>query len=149
MLTRCDEGLVAGIRGVEWDAVELPSQFMENFCYHRPTLDKMSKHVDTGLPLPDDLYAKLVAAKNFRAGSQMLRQVHFSCVDLELHSRYVPGSEADGVFAVDRRVAERTSVMTPLPEDRFLCSFSHIFAGGYSAGYFSCVPQRRSGCARV
>ena len=136
MLTRCEEGLVAGIRGVEWDAVELPSQFMENWCYHRPTLNKMSKHVDTGASLPDDLYAKLVAAKNFRAGSQMLRQVHFSSVDLELHSRYVPGADG-GVFAVDRRLAERTSVMTPLPEDRFLCSFSHIFAGGYSAGYFS------------
>ena len=137
MLTRCDEGLVAGIRGVEWDAVELPSQFMENWCYHRPTLNKMSRHVDTGAPLPDELYNKLLAAKNYRAGSQTLRQVHFSCVDLELHARYVPGAEADGVFAVDRRVAQRTTIMPPLPEDRFLCGFSHIFAGGYSAGYFS------------
>ena len=137
MLTRVDEGLVAGIRNVEWDAVELPSQFMENFAYHKPTLLGFSRHVDTGAPLPDALFDKLVAAKNFRAGSMMLRQLHFACVDLELHSRYVPGETEGGVFAVDRAVAARTTIMPPLPEDRFLCGFSHIFAGGYSAGYFS------------
>jgi oligopeptidase A len=169
MLTRCDEGLVAGIRGVEWDAVELPSQFMENwavrrFCaasmhvcagafvrfpplthtsraanaqYHKPTLMGLSRHVDTGAPLPDEMFDKLVAAKNYRAGSAMLRQLHFASVDLELHSRYVPGGEAGGIFAVDRRVAARTAVMPPLPEDRFLAGFSHIFAGGYAAGYYS------------
>ena len=136
MLTTCDEGLVAGIRGVEWDAVELPSQFMENWAYHKPTLRAFTRHVDTGAPLPDELFDKIVAAKNFRAGSAMLRQLHFACVDLELHARYEPGSEG-GVFAVDRRVAAKTTVMPPLPEDRFLCGFSHIFAGGYSAGYFS------------
>jgi oligopeptidase A len=137
MLTTCDEGLVAGIRGVEWDAVELPSQFMENWCYHKPTLMGLSRHVDTGAPLPDELFDKLVAAKNFRAGSGMLRQLHFATVDLELHSSYVPGSSADGIFGVDRAAAARTAVMPPLPEDRFLCGFSHIFAGGYAAGYFS------------
>ncbi len=137
MLTTCDEGLVAGIRGVEWDAVELPSQFMENWCYHKPTLMGLSRHVDTGAPLPDALFDKLVAAKNFRAGSGMLRQLHFATVDLELHSSYVPGSSADGIFGVDRAAAARTAVMPPLPEDRFLCGFSHIFAGGYAAGYFS------------
>jgi oligopeptidase A len=139
MLTRCDEGLVAGIRGVEWDAVELPSQFMENWAYHKPTLMGLSRHVDTGAPLPEAMYEQLVAAKNYRAGSAMLRQLHFASVDLELHSRYVPGGggEEGGIFAVDRRVAARTTVMPPLPEDRFLAGFSHIFAGGYAAGYYS------------
>ena len=136
MLTNVDEGLVAGINGVEWDAVELPSQFMENFCYHKPTLLGMTKHVDTGAQLPDDLFDKLVAAKNYRAGTAMLRQLHFACVDLELHARFVPG-QGESVFDVDRRVAKKTTILAPLPEDRFLCGFSHIFAGGYSAGYFS------------
>jgi len=136
MLTTVDEGLVAGIRGVEWDAVELPSQFMENWAYHKPTLLGMSRHVETGETLPDELFQKLVAAKNYRAATVMLRQIHFASVDLELHARYIPGG-ADSVFDVDRRMAARTSVMAPLPEDRFLCGFSHIFAGGYSAGYFS------------
>lgn len=136
MLTKQDEGLVAGIRGVEWDAVELPSQFMENWCYHRATLLGIAKHYETGETLPEEIYQKLVAARTFRAASQMMRQIHFASVDLELHSRYRPGG-AESVFDVDRRIAERTLVMAPLPEDRFLCSFSHIFAGGYAAGYYS------------
>lgn len=136
MLTKQDEGMVAGIRGVEWDAVELPSQFMENWCYHRATLLGIAQHFETGETLPEEMYQKLVAARTFRAASQMMRQIHFASVDLELHSRYRPGG-AESVFDVDRRIAERTLVMPPLPEDRFLCSFSHIFAGGYAAGYYS------------
>ena len=136
MLTTVSEGLVAGINGVEWDAVELPSQYMENWVYHKPTLLGMTRHVETGAPLPDDLFDKLVAAKTYRAGTVMLRQIHFACVDLELHARYVPGA-GETVFDVDRRMAQLTTVLPPLPEDRFLCGFSHIFAGGYSAGYFS------------
>ncbi|KAK8472208.1 hypothetical protein PHAVU_002G143600 [Phaseolus vulgaris] len=136
MLTKQDEGLVAGIRGIEWDAVELPSQFMENWCYHRETLMGIAKHFETGESLPEEVYLKLVAARTFRAGSLSLRQLKFACVDLELHTKYVPGGP-ESIYDVDRRVSEKTQVIPPLPEDRFLCSFSHIFAGGYAAGYYS------------
>jgi oligopeptidase A len=136
MLTTVDRPLAAGIRNIEWDAVELPSQFMENWCYHRETLLGLSGHVETGAPLPDELFEKLRAARTFRAGSDMLRQLYFACTDLELHHRW----RADGPetpFDVQRRVATRTTVLPPLPEDRFLCAFTHIFAGGYAAGYYS------------
>ncbi|KAF1861777.1 hypothetical protein Lal_00026217 [Lupinus albus] len=136
MLTKQDEGLVAGIRGIEWDAVELPSQFMENWCYHRETLMGIAKHFETGESLPEEVYLKLVAARTFRAGSQSLRQIKFASVDLELHTKYVPGGQ-ESIYDVDRRVSERTQVIPPFPEDRFLCGFSHIFAGGYAAGYYS------------
>ncbi|GKU95000.1 hypothetical protein SLEP1_g8419 [Rubroshorea leprosula] len=136
MLTKQDEGLVAGIRGVEWDAVELPSQFMENWCYHRDTLMSIAKHYQTGESLPEDVYLKLLSARTFRAGSLSLRQIRFAIVDLELHTRYAPGG-SESVYDVDQRVSRRTQVMPPLPEDRFLCSFMHIFAGGYAAGYYS------------
>ncbi|KAK7252461.1 hypothetical protein RIF29_36411 [Crotalaria pallida] len=136
MLTKQDEGLVAGIRGIEWDAVELPSQFMENWCYHRETLMGIAKHFETGESLPEEVYLKLVAARTFRAGSLSLRQLKFASVDLELHSKYVPGGP-ESIYDVDRRVSERTQVIPPFPEDKFLCSFSHIFAGGYAAGYYS------------
>jgi oligopeptidase A len=135
MLTTVDEGLVSGIRGVEWDAVELPSQFMENWCYHEPSLRKLSGHVDTGEPLPAELFARIRAARTFRAGSDMLRQLLFASLDLELHHGFDP--KRDDPFAAHRRVAARTQVLPPLPEDRFLCAFSHIFAGGYAAGYYS------------
>ncbi|BAT99416.1 hypothetical protein VIGAN_10085200 [Vigna angularis var. angularis] len=136
MLTKQDEGLVAGIRGIEWDAVELPSQFMENWCYHRETLMGIAKHFETGESLPEEVYLKLVAARTFRAGSLSLRQLKFASLDLELHTKYVPGGP-ESIYDVDRRVSEKTQVIPPLPEDRFLCSFSHIFAGGYAAGYYS------------
>ncbi|KAK4263036.1 hypothetical protein QN277_028515 [Acacia crassicarpa] len=136
MLTKEDEGLVAGIRGIEWDAVELPSQFMENWCYHRETLMGFAKHYETGESLPEDIYLKLVAARTFRAGTLSLRQLRFASLDLELHTKYVPGG-SESVYDVDRRISERTQVLPPFPEDRFLCSFSHIFAGGYAAGYYS------------
>ena len=139
MLTTIDEADAAGISNVEWDAVELPSQFMENWCYHRPTIDSISGHYETGEPLPDDLFQKLTAARTYRAGSLMLRQLRFGMTDMELHQH--DSSAGDGTdesfFDVERRVCEKTSVLPPLPEDRFLCSFSHIFAGGYAAGYYS------------
>jgi len=136
MLTRVDYGLASGIRNVEWDAVELPSQFMENWCYHRDTLLGFARHYETGAPLPDALFAKLKAARTYRAGSAMLRQLFFGIVDLELHHRYDPtGPETP--FDVERRIAATTTVLPPLAEDRFLCSFGHIFAGGYAAGYYS------------
>ncbi|XP_009131169.1 probable cytosolic oligopeptidase A [Brassica rapa] len=136
MLTREDEGLVAGIRNIEWDAVELPSQFMENWCYHRDTLMSIAKHYQTGETLPENVYKKLLAARTFRAGSLSLRQLKFATVDLELHTKYAPGG-TESIYDVDQRVSMKTQVIPPLPEDRFLCSFSHIFAGGYAAGYYS------------
>lgn len=136
MLTRVDYGLASGIRNIEWDAVELPSQFMENWCYHRATLIGLSGHVDTGEPLPDALFDKLDAARTYRAGSGMLRQLYFATLDLALHRADLEAGE-EGVFDIQRRIAERTTILPPLPEDRFLCSFGHIFAGGYAAGYYS------------
>ncbi len=136
MLTRVDDVDASGIRGVEWDAVELPSQFMENWCTHKPTLLGMSHHVQTGATLPHELFDKVKAAKTFRAASMMLRQISFARLDLELHARFdATGKET--AFDVQRRLAPLTSVLPVLPEDRFLCSFSHIFAGGYAAGYYS------------
>ncbi|ONK68972.1 uncharacterized protein A4U43_C05F17950 [Asparagus officinalis] len=136
MLTKQDEGLVAGIRGIEWDAVELPSQFMENWCYQRDTLMSIAKHYETGEALPEEVYLKLLAARTFRAGSLSLRQIRFASIDLELHTKYIPDGP-ESVYDIDQRVGKRTQVIPPLPEDRFLCSFSHIFAGGYAAGYYS------------
>ncbi len=136
MLTKVDYPGAAGINNVEWDAVELPSQFMENWCYHRPTLFGMAKHYETGETLPEEYYEKLVAAKNYMSGSFMLRQINLSLLDIELHHRYQPG-EGKTVTEVRDKLAETTTVMKPLPEDNFLCAFSHIFAGGYAAGYYS------------
>ncbi len=134
MLTGVDEGLVSGIRGIEWDAVELPSQFMENWAYHRETIQSLSGHVVTGEPLPAELFDKVAAARTFRAASAMLRQLLFAWTDLDLHSQ--PPSHG-GPLEVFAKVAALTSPLAPLPEDRFLCSFQHIFAGGYAAGYYS------------
>lgn len=136
MLTKVDYTGAAGINNVEWDAVELPSQFMENWCYERPTLFGMAKHYETGEPLPEHYYQKLLAARNYMSGSMMLRQLHFSAVDLELHYRYRPGGD-ETVADVRHRIAQTTTVLPPLPEDAFLCAFGHIFAGGYAAGYYS------------
>ncbi|MEQ8633267.1 M3 family metallopeptidase [Gimesia maris] len=136
MLTTINEADAAGINGVEWDAVELASQFMENWCYHKPTLLGMAKHFETGETLPDELFEKIKAARNFQAGTQMLRQIQFGVVDLKLHSEFDPDGN-ESVFDVQREISQSTSVLPMLPEDRFLCSFQHIFAGGYAAGYFS------------
>ncbi|MEZ4700377.1 MAG: M3 family metallopeptidase [Rhodothermales bacterium] len=136
MLTTVDYVDVAGINGVEWDAVELASQFMENWCYHKPTLTGMTAHYQTGAPLPDALFEKLCAARTFRSGSVMLRQLLFGATDMTLHHRYHPG-EGKSAFDVYKTIAKDLAVLPPLEEDRFLCSFSHIFAGGYAAGYYS------------
>jgi len=136
MLTTQEEGLVAGIRGVEWDAVETPSQFMENWCYDKATVDKMAVHFETGETIPEDLWNKVVASKNYRAGSMMLRQLQFAVTDLQLHSSFQPGS-GPSVHDVYKQVAKTYQVQEPMDYDRFLCGFSHIFAGGYSAGYYS------------
>ncbi|MGF1458251.1 MAG: M3 family metallopeptidase [Leptolyngbyaceae cyanobacterium] len=136
MLTKVDYSGAAGINNVEWDAVELPSQFMENWCYHRDTLLQLARHYETGEPLPEDLFQKILAARNFMTANAILRQVNFGWLDMELHHRYQPGGEAT-IWDVRDRLAPKTTVMEPLPEDAFLCAFGHIFAGGYAAGYYS------------
>ena len=123
--------------GVEWDAVELPSQFMENWCYDKPTVYGFAKHYETGEPLPEEMFEKLSQQRTFGAGMMACRQLLFGMMDIELHSNYDPnGSET--IFDVHRRMAEiYTPYSMPVPEDRFLCGFGHIFAGGYSARYYS------------
>jgi oligopeptidase A len=136
MLTTVDYADCAGINGVEWDAVELPSQFMENWCYHRPTLLGLTGHYQTGEPLPESLFEKIRAAKNYRAGSMMLRQLLFGMTDISLHSDFDPNGK-ETPHELNRRISQQTSVLPLLPEDRSLCSFQHIFSGGYAAGYYS------------
>jgi oligopeptidase A len=136
MLTTVEYADASGINGVEWDAVELPSQFMENWCYHRPTLLGLSAHYETGQPLPEDLFEKICAARTFQAGMQMLRQLLFGMTDMALHAGFAPES-AESIFELQRNISARTSVLPLLPEDRSLCAFTHIFSGGYAAGYYS------------
>ncbi len=136
MLTTVERPQAAGINGVEWDAVELPSQFMENWCYDRATLMGMARHWQSGEALPEAEFRKLLAARTFMGGSATLRQVHFALVDLKLHSQWQPGS-GQSPEALRRQIAESTTVLAPIDEDAFLCSFGHIFAGGYAAGYYS------------
>ena len=136
MLTAVDELGVSGISGVEWDAVELPSQFMENFCWEWDVLQHMTAHAETGAPLPRALYDKMIAAKNYHAGLQMLRQVEFSLFDMRLHHDYDPnGKQSVADLLAD--VRHKVAVIIPPAFNRFQHSFSHIFAGGYAAGYYS------------
>jgi len=136
MLTRVDCAAVSGIAGVPWDAVELPSQFMENWCWEREALDLFAVHVDTGERIPDDLYQRMQAAKNFQSAMQMVRQLEFSLFDFRLHADY---DQATGprIFEILDQVREQVSVMKPPAWHRFPHSFGHIFAGGYAAGYYS------------
>ena len=136
MLTAVDELGVSGISGVEWDAVELPSQFMENFCWEWEVLQHMTAHAESGAALPRALYNKMIAAKNFQSGLQMLRQVEFSLFDMHLHFDYDPNGNKS-VADVLAEVRYRVAVVIPPPFNRFQNSFSHIFAGGYAAGYYS------------
>ena len=136
MLTKVDEADCAGINGIEWDAVELPSQFMENWCYHRPTLMGLTGHYQSGAALPESLFEKIRAAKNYRAGSMTLRQILFGMTDIALHFDFDP-SGSESVHELNRRLSEQTAVLPLLSEDRSLCSFQHIFSGGYAAGYYS------------
>ena len=136
MLTLVDELGVSGISGVEWDAVELPSQFLENFCWEWEVLQNMTAHVDTGEALPRILFDKMTAAKNFQSGLQTLRQVEFALFDMHLHFDYDPDG-AKTVQDVLDEVRHQVAVIIPPDFNRFQHSFSHIFAGGYSAGYYS------------
>jgi len=139
MLTTVPHSPAAGISGVEWDAVELPSQFMENWCYDAATVYDagLALHHETGEPLPRELFDKLVEQKTYQAGMGMLRQLYFGSLDIELHHRYDPTDASTSPFDVQKKIAADYSVIPPLDGDRFLCAFGHIFAGGYSAGYYS------------
>lgn len=136
MLTKVDFASVSGINGVPWDAVEFPSQFMENFCYEKELLQSISAHYQTGEPLPDELYNKLLAAKHFQTGLQMVRQLEFSLFDFRLHLEYDP-TKTKQVQAMLNNVRKLTAVASVPEFNRFQHSFSHIFAGGYAAGYYS------------
>ena len=136
LLTCVEEMGVAGINGVEWDAVELPSQFMENFCWEWDVLQHMTRHVDTGATLPRELYDKMLAAKNFQSGLATLRQIEFSLFDMRLHSDFDPDAGRSALELLDE-VRRGVALVVPPAWNRFPNSFSHIFAGGYAAGYYS------------
>jgi len=136
LLTRVDYPGVAGINGVAWDAVELPSQFMENWCWEREALDLISGHFESGEPIPEPLYRKMRAAKNFQSGMQMVRQLEFSLFDFRIHREYDP-DRGGRVYEILEQVREQVAVIRPPAFNRFAQGFSHIFAGGYAAGYFS------------
>jgi oligopeptidase A len=137
LLTQVNERDVSGISGVEWDAVELPSQFMENFCWEWDVLKHMTAHVDTGEPLPRVLFDKMLAAKNYQSGLQTLRQVEFSLFDMLLHSQTPPADSGEAILALQQQVRDEVAVLQPPAYRRTPHTFSHIFAGGYSAGYYS------------
>ncbi|KAJ0346068.1 hypothetical protein COL154_013909, partial [Colletotrichum chrysophilum] len=136
MLTKVDYAGVSGINGVPWDAVELPSQFMENWCWEREALDLISGHYQTGEKLPQDLFDKMIAARNFQSAMMMIRQLEFSLFDFRLHLEYQPGqdNQVDKILA---EVRDQVAVVKPPVFNRFAHSFAHIFAGGYAAGYYS------------
>ncbi|MDR0216880.1 MAG: M3 family metallopeptidase [Comamonas sp.] len=134
MLTQVNERDVSGIAGVEWDAVELPSQFMENFCWEWDVLKHMTAHVDTGEALPRALYDKMIAAKNFQSGMQTLRQIEFALFDMLLHTEHNP---ADDFMPLLHKVRSEVAVLPSPAYNRMAHTFSHIFAGGYAAGYYS------------
>jgi len=139
LLTRVDVPGVSGIEGVEWDAVELPSQIMENWCWEWDVLQSMTAHVDTGVPLPRALFDRMRAAKNFQSGLATLRQIEFALFDMLLHTEYLPGQQSAHPDARSVLAAARREVaVVPRPDyDRFMHAFGHVFAGGYAAGYYS------------
>lgn len=136
MLTRINYPAIAGINGVAWDAVELPSQFMENFCWQRATLDKISGHYVTGEPIPQAMYERMLAAKNFQSAMMMVRQLEFALFDFRLHLEYDPDQGAR-IESIQQQVRDQVAVIHPPAWHRMAHSFSHIFAGGYAAGYYS------------
>jgi oligopeptidase A len=136
MLTQVEDYGVSGIKGVEWDAVELPSQFMENFCWEWDVVKHMTRHVDSGEHLPKTLFDKMVAAKNFQAGMQTVRQIEFALFDMRLHSEFDPNGNATSLDLIEQ-VRDEVAVVRPPKWNRFPNNFSHIFAGGYAAGYYS------------
>jgi len=136
MLTQVDYISVSGINGVAWDAVELPSQFMENFCWEKDSIDLIARHFQTDEPLPSGLFDKMTAAKNFQSGMQMVRQLEFALFDFRLHMEYDPAI-GDRIQDTLNEVRQNVAVVTPASYNRFQHSFTHVFAGGYAAGYYS------------
>jgi oligopeptidase A len=136
MLTRVDYVAVSGINGVAWDAVELPSQFLENFCWEREALDLFAAHYQTGEKIPEELYQRMLAAKNFQSGMMMVRQLEFALFDFRMHLEYDPDRGAR-IYEILDEVREEVAVIKPPQWNRFAHAFSHIFAGGYAAGYYS------------
>jgi oligopeptidase A len=136
MLTKVDYPAVAGINGVPWDAVELPSQFLENWCWEREPLDLISGHVDTGEPIPEETYRRMRAAKNFQSAMQMVRQLEFALFDFRIHREYDP-ARGGRIYEILDEVRAQVAVLKPPAFNRFAHGFSHIFAGGYAAGYYS------------
>jgi oligopeptidase A len=136
MLTRIDQAAISGINGVAWDAVELPSQFLENFAWERQVLDLIAGHWQNDAPLPQDLYDRMLAAKNFQSAMQTLRQIEFALFDFRIHQEYDP--KAGGrIYEILQQVRDEVAVLQPPQTNRFAHGFSHIFAGGYAAGYYS------------
>ena len=136
MLTTVDYADASGLSNIEWDAVEICSQFMENWCYHKPTVQGLTQHVETGESLPDELFDKLTQARTFRSGTLFMRQLLLGVIDMKLHTSFDPDGEQSFQSAYEE-VANQYAALPPLPEDRWMCTFSHIFAGGYAAGYYS------------
>lgn len=136
MLTKVDYSDVSGISGVEWDAVELPSQFMENWCWTREGIDKIAAQVNTGEPMPEKLFNKMLRTRHFQAGMMMLRQLEFSLFDMRIHQMN-PAPDSKQIAEILQKVRDEISVVQPPAFNRFQNSFSHIFAGGYAAGYYS------------
>jgi oligopeptidase A len=136
MLTRIDYPEISGINGVAWDAVELPSQFMENFCWQREALDLISGHYETGEPIPDEMFQRMLAARNFQSAMMMVRQLEFSLFDFRIHLEYDPRRGAR-IYPILDEVRQQVAVVETPDWNRFAHGFSHIFAGGYAAGYYS------------
>jgi len=136
MLTKIDYMGVSGINGVEWDAVELPSQFMENWCWQKKALNMFACHYKTGEALPDDMFERMSAAKNFQSGMQMVRQIEFSLFDFRMHMEFDPDTATD-IQALLTDIREQVAVIIPPAFNRFANGFTHIFSGGYAAGYYS------------
>ncbi len=136
LLTRIDWPQINGTHNVEWDAVELPSQLFEYWTWNPEVLSRFARHYLTGEALPDDLLRRMRRARHFQKALVLVKQIEYALVDLRLHSEYDPAAPLDPVAILDQ-VREEVAVVTPAPVNRFLCSFSHIFGGGYSAGYYS------------
>ncbi len=136
MLTLVDYPAVSGINGVAWDAVELPSQFLENWCWEREALDLISGHVDSDQPIPDELFERMLAARNFQSAMQMIRQLEFAIFDMRVHTEYLP-EKGGRIYEILNDVRQHLVIIQPPEFNRFAHGFSHIFGGGYAAGYYS------------
>lgn len=136
MLSRVDYPAISGIAGVAWDAVELPSQFMENFCWEREALDLFARHYETDAPIPEEMFQRMLAAKNFQSAMMMVRQLEFSLFDFRMHAEYDP-AKGGRVYEILDTVRDQVAVVPAVAMNRFAHGFSHIFAGGYAAGYYS------------